>query len=40
MNITCMIVEDEPLARNLLTEYVKKIPYLNLLKACSNPGCD
>jgi len=37
MNITCMIVEDEPLARNLLTEYVKKIPYLNLLKACSNP---
>ena len=30
-----MIVEDEPLARNLITEYVKKIPYLNLVKACS-----
>ncbi len=37
MNISCLIVEDEPLARNLLTEYVKKIPYLQLIKACSNP---
>jgi DNA-binding LytR/AlgR family response regulator len=35
LNITCLIVEDEPLARNLLTEYVKKVPYLNLVKACS-----
>lgn len=34
---TCLIVEDEPLARNLLTEYVKKVPFLNLIKACSNP---
>jgi DNA-binding LytR/AlgR family response regulator len=30
-------VEDEPLARNLITDYVKKVPYLNLIKACSNP---
>lgn len=30
-----MIVEDEPLARNLITEYVKKVPYLVLVKACS-----
>ncbi len=35
--ITCLIVEDEPLARNLLTDYVKKVPYLNLIKACSGP---
>jgi DNA-binding LytR/AlgR family response regulator len=35
--LTCLIVEDEPLARNLLTEYVKKVPFLNLVKACSNP---
>lgn len=35
MNISCLIVEDEPLARNLITEYVKKVPYLNLIKACS-----
>jgi DNA-binding LytR/AlgR family response regulator len=35
--LTCLIVEDEPLARNLLTEYAKKVPFLNLVKACSNP---
>lgn len=34
--INCLIVEDEPLARNLLTEYVKKVPYLNLVDACPN----
>lgn len=31
-----MIVEDEPLARNLITDYVKKVSYLNLVKACSS----
>lgn len=35
--IKCLIVEDEPLARNLLTDYVKKVPYLQLIEACSNP---
>ena len=30
-------MEDEPLARNLLSEYVKKISYLELTEACSNP---
>lgn len=33
-NIDCLIVEDEPLARNLMVEYVKKVPYLNLVAAC------
>jgi two-component system, LytTR family, response regulator len=37
MSVTCLIVEDEPLARNLLTDYVKKIPSLNLVAACSGP---
>jgi two-component system LytT family response regulator len=37
LNLKCLIVEDEPLARNLLTEYVKKISYLDLVDACSNP---
>lgn len=37
MSISCLIVEDEPLARNLLTEYVRKVPYLTLVKACSGP---
>ena len=37
MKITCLIVEDEPLARNLLTDYVSKVPYLSLIKACTGP---
>ena len=37
MNLSCLIVEDEPLARNLLVEYVRKVSYLNLLEACSSP---
>lgn len=37
MKINCVIVEDEPLARNLLIEYVRKVPSLNLIEACSSP---
>lgn len=37
MKINCVIVEDEPLARNLMIEYVRKVPTLNLIEACSNP---
>ena len=37
MNFTCIIVEDEPLARNLLTQYVLKTPNLTLLQAFANP---
>jgi two-component system LytT family response regulator len=37
MKINCLVVEDEPLARNLMTAYIDKVPYLNLLQACSNP---
>jgi two-component system LytT family response regulator len=37
LKLRCLIVDDEPLARNLLTEYVKKLPYLELVDACSNP---
>jgi two-component system LytT family response regulator len=36
LTISCLIVEDEPLARNLITEYVSKVSYLNLVKACSS----
>ncbi len=36
IKIDCLIVEDEPLARNLMVEYVKKVPYLNLVDACPN----
>ena len=37
MNLTCLIVEDEPLARALMTQYVDKVPSLTLVKACANP---
>jgi two-component system, LytTR family, response regulator len=37
LNLTCLIVEDEPLARNLMADYVSKIPYLTLVDACSSP---
>lgn len=37
MQLNCVIVEDEPLARNLMVEYVKKVPSLHLIEACSNP---
>ncbi len=36
MNISCLIVDDEPLARNLLKEYVSKVPYLELRGTCAN----
>ena len=35
--IKCLIVDDEPFARNLLEQYILKVPYLSLLRTCSNP---
>lgn len=35
--LTCLIVEDEPLARNLMTEYVSKVSFLRLVDACASP---
>jgi two-component system LytT family response regulator len=37
LKLNCIIVEDEPLARRLITDYVNKVPTLNLIEACSNP---
>ena len=37
MNMNCIIVEDEPLARGLLEQYISKIPHLTLLHSISNP---
>jgi DNA-binding LytR/AlgR family response regulator len=37
LKLRCLIVEDEPLARNLLVEYVKKVSFLELTEATSNP---
>ena len=33
----CLIVDDEPLARNLLSQYAAKVPTLELVGTCSNP---
>ncbi|MCW5909512.1 MAG: response regulator transcription factor [Cyclobacteriaceae bacterium] len=37
MKLNCIIIEDEPLARNLLADYVSKVPTLNLVQAFGNP---
>jgi DNA-binding LytR/AlgR family response regulator len=37
MNITCIAVDDEPLALQLITQYCSKIPFLQLQKAFTNP---
>ena len=33
---TCLIVDDEPLAQELIVEYVSKIPELKLMGKCNN----
>ncbi|MDF7813804.1 LytTR family DNA-binding domain-containing protein [Hymenobacter sp. YC55] len=35
--LSCLLVEDEPLARQLLTDYVGQVPYLQLIDACATP---
>ncbi|MGI4742789.1 MAG: LytR/AlgR family response regulator transcription factor [Janthinobacterium lividum] len=37
MNLRCLIVDDEPLARHLLTDYVAKVSFLELHAACASP---
>lgn len=36
MKITCVIIEDEPLARRKLEQYVEKVPFLHLLYSFEN----
>lgn len=37
MSLRCLIVDDEPLARHLLTDYVSKVSFLALHAACASP---
>ncbi len=37
MNIRCLVVDDEELARGLLRSFVSRLPSLELVKACKNP---
>lgn len=34
--MTCIAIDDEPLALDLLEDNIKKIPFLKLMKACGN----
>jgi DNA-binding LytR/AlgR family response regulator len=36
LKFNCLIVDDEPLARNLLSDYVRKVPQLNLVDTLSS----
>src|ERR1700744_1196371 len=35
--IRCLIVDDEPLALHILEDYIAKVPFLELVKATTNP---
>ncbi len=35
-NMTCLIVEDEPLAAEVLEDYINQIPFLHLVKKCED----
>jgi DNA-binding LytR/AlgR family response regulator len=37
VSLHCLVVDDEPLARKLLVDYIGKIPSLTLVGTCSNP---
>ncbi len=37
MSLQCLVVDDEPLARKLLVDYIAKIPSLVLVGTCTNP---
>jgi two-component system, LytTR family, response regulator len=36
MTINCIIVDDEPIARDILRTYIAQVPYLNLVGECSD----
>src|ERR1700722_9427141 len=36
MTLNCIIVDDEPIARDILRTYIAQVPYLNLVGECSD----
>jgi DNA-binding LytR/AlgR family response regulator len=34
--INCLIIDDEPLALDILEDYIEKVPFLNLIKKCTS----
>jgi len=37
LKLNCIIVDDEPLARKLIADYVQKVPTLHLVASCADP---
>ncbi|PPK88694.1 LytTR family two component transcriptional regulator [Neolewinella xylanilytica] len=37
MNLTCLVVDDEPMARRLLEQYIERVPNLTLTASLGNP---
>src|SRR4051812_33799150 len=37
MKLNCLIIDDEPIARKILEEYISDIEFLNLTGKCENP---
>jgi len=37
MKVNCIIIDDEPWALDLLEDFIKKVPYLNLVARCEGP---
>jgi DNA-binding LytR/AlgR family response regulator len=37
MKLNCLIIDDEPVARNGMEEYVNEVDFLNLVGKCENP---
>ena len=36
MNLNCIIVDDEPIARDILKNYIEQVPYLTLVGECED----
>ncbi len=36
MNINCIVVDDEPIARDILKTYIEQVPYLTLVASCED----
>jgi DNA-binding LytR/AlgR family response regulator len=36
MNINCIVVDDEPIARDILIKYIEQVPYLTLVASCED----
>lgn len=37
MKINCLLIDDEPLALRVLVNHIGKIPWLSIVKTCTNP---